>query len=278
MMRGQWPEGSFALPSGILVKEDAGDFTPCAVVELRPLTGTEEEWLASSRSTPSGVAASRLLDACIIRVDGGDPPPRISRRMLAGDRDFLMLQLRRLTLGDRVQAILDCPACGSKMDLEFDGAQAPVEARPQTAVWHSLELRDRTVKFRLPTGADLEFVVGKDLTAATDALFSRCVAVDRAEPLTPEDRESVIDSMDKLAPKVDLELDLNCPECEKRSTIPFDVASFFLDEMRINSTQLFREIHVLAFYYHWSECEILAMVRERRRIYLSLLSDALREE
>ena len=46
--------------------------------------------------------------------------------------------------------------------------------------------------------------------------------------------------------------------------------------MRIAGGQLFREVHSLAFYYHWTEAEILGLARERRRMYLSLLSDAVR--
>jgi hypothetical protein len=278
MINGQWAESSFELPGGMLLNEDASDCIPCAGVVLRPLTGDEEEWMARNRGAPNAQAASRLLDSCVLRVDGAEPPPGIARRMLAGDRDYLMLQLRRLTLGDRVRAVLDCPACSSKMDLDFDVAQAPVEGHLQTALWHSLELSGRTLRFRLPAGADQEFVAGRDLTAAAEALFSRCVSFDPGQPLTPEEKAAVIDAMDNTAPQVNIEVDLKCPECGNTFTTPFDMTSFFFDEMRIDSRQLFREIHSLAFYYHWSESEILGMVRERRRLYLSLLSDALRED
>jgi hypothetical protein len=262
----------------MLLSEDALQCIPCAAVVIRPLTGDDEEWLARNRGTPNAVAASRLLDACVLRVDSGDPPRGISRRMLAGDRDYLMLQLRRLTLGDRVQGVLDCPACGSRMDLDFDAAQAPVQACPQPMVWHSLELPGRAVRFRLPAGVDLELIVGRDLETAVEILLSRCVASDEGQSLTPAEKDAVIETMDKVAPQVDLELDLKCPECAHSFTTPFDMTSFFFDEMGLNSKQLFREIHSLAFYYHWSESDILGMLRERRRMYLSLLSDALREE
>jgi hypothetical protein len=34
-------------------------------------------------------------------------------------------------------------------------------------------------------------------------------------------------------------------------------------------------VHVLAFHYHWSEADILAMSGSRRRRYLGLLANAL---
>jgi len=59
---------------------------------------------------------------------------------------------------------------------------------------------------------------------------------------------------------------------------PFDTTAFFFSEMKINGGQLLREIHSLAFYYHWSEAEIMGLPRDRRRAYLGLLRDALRQE
>lgn len=38
---------------------------------------------------------------------------------------------------------------------------------------------------------------------------------------------------------------------------------------------LLTEVHALALHYHWSERDILALPRARRRRYLALLADAL---
>ncbi len=83
--------------------------------------------------------------------------------------------------------------------------------------------------------------------------------------------------MERLAPQLDLELDLTCPECGHAFVVPFDVTMFFFAELRTESRHLLREVHALALSYHWSEAEILGLVRPRRRAYLDLLSDALRQ-
>jgi len=82
--------------------------------------------------------------------------------------------------------------------------------------------------------------------------------------------------MDRLAPQIDLELELVCPECGHEFVVPFDITQFFLSEMRTDRQQLAREVHHLAFHYHWSETEILSLTRSRRHMYLSLLSETLR--
>jgi hypothetical protein len=78
--------------------------------------------------------------------------------------------------------------------------------------------------------------------------------------------------------ELEVELDLTCPECSLTFLAPFDTTAFFFHEMQINGDQLLREVHLLALYYHWSEAEILSLSRDRRRAYLGLLSDAVRQD
>jgi hypothetical protein len=101
---------------------------------------------------------------------------------------------------------------------------------------------------------------------------------DGGRALTEDESEAVIGEMERLAPRVELELDLTCPECGHAFVAPFDTTSFFFDEMTASRGQLMREFHTLAFYYHWSEKDILGLGRSRRRAYLDLLSEALRAE
>jgi hypothetical protein len=54
---------------------------------------------------------------------------------------------------------------------------------------------------------------------------------------------------------------------------PLDLRRFFFGELRADRDLLYREVHYLAYYYHWSEPEILAMPRSKRRTYLELLGE-----
>jgi hypothetical protein len=45
--------------------------------------------------------------------------------------------------------------------------------------------------------------------------------------------------------------------------------------VRTSCDLLYREVHYLAFNYHWSEEEIMGMSRERRRRYIEVLADAI---
>ena len=45
--------------------------------------------------------------------------PDLVRALTVGDREALLLHLRRITLGERLACVLTCPACGEPMDLDL---------------------------------------------------------------------------------------------------------------------------------------------------------------
>ena len=211
--------------------------------ELRPLTGRDEEWLAAHPTAPSAIAVTRILTSCLVRIGDAKPTEKLVRRLLVGDRDFLILQLRRLTLGDEFHVVFPCTACGNKMDVLFDADTVPVTVRPQTRSEYSIQLglagdSGSTVRFRLPCGADQEAVVHLEPERAADMLLDRCVLENGGSSFSSADREAIADAMEELAPQVDLELDLVCPDCGNQFLAPFDTTAFFLNEMRISSGQL----------------------------------------
>lgn len=267
------------LPGGVVLD----DGRCLAEAELRALTGREEDWLAGHPTAPSAVTTTYLLNACLVGLGDVIPNLALVRRMLVGDRDYLMLQLRRLTLGEQISAVMMCPACRARMDVDFLIADVPVDCRPMSDSSYLVDRlganqRERPVRFRLPNGADQEAVLGLELDRAADTILDRCLLDDGGTPLTADERTILADEMERLAPGITLELDLRCPECGHDFVAPFDTTAFFLEEMRIEARRLLKEVHLLAFSYHWSEADILSLPRGRRRAYLALLSDASRRD
>lgn len=272
MVQRHFSERVVELPGGLINK----DGHRLALARMRPLTGAEEDWLAANPDMPSALVVTRILSSCLVQLDNIAVDRDLVRRLLVGDRDFLMLQLRRITLGDQIHAVLSCPVCSARMDIDFGIQDVKVEPRRQTELTYTIEHDNRSLRFRLPVGADQEEVLPMDREAAVNSLLARCVIRDGEGALSSEDRSAVINAMDRLAPQVDLELNLTCPECSHEFLVPFDTTAFFLQEMRQSGRRLLKEAHVLAFYYHWTEPEILSLSRDRRRAYLAMLSDQLR--
>ena len=246
-------------------------------VLLRPVSGREEDWVARHPGAPVATTVSALLGSCVALPDGGVSSPELARSLLTGDRDYLMTRLRRATFGDRVDGVYTCPACAEPMDVRLDLGEMPWEPAAQGARTYERTLPDgRLVRFRLPCGADQEAIVGVPVEDAVDLLLRRCVLTPESGSLESPERDQLVDAIEGLAPRVEIELSLTCPECEHTFEVEFDPNACFIAELAASHATLLREVHHLAFHYGWSEIDILAMDRTRRRLYLSLLSDELR--
>jgi len=266
-------------------------------VRLRPLTGGEEELLAGGGSSPAALV-TEVLGRCLLRLGALAPVPvDVVRRLLVADRDYLLLRLRRLTFGDQVRAELVCPwaECGERVSIAFAVSDLPVHESPERAPTYTLRLSatadpdggadDRVVVFRLPCGADQEELspwAARDEPAALTALLIGCVrrigsaeppGDDRVRALSPLARAEIEAAMERLAPRVDRVLETRCAECGRTFLAPLDLYRFFFGELRTDAAVLYREVHQLAFHYHWSESEIMAMPRAKRRTYLDLLAE-----
>ncbi|MFX0194756.1 MAG: hypothetical protein ACFFCW_01440 [Candidatus Hodarchaeota archaeon] len=289
-------EGIFVLPGGFF--QNGACFRE---VKLVPPTGRAEELLGeASNSFCLASAITTLLSHCIERIGPiTEITPEIVRRLLVGDRDYLVLKLRQITIGDRVEAIIVCPnpQCGEKIDIDFDIRHTPVKqgkissqvftvTLPRQEVFGGNEEgNDYRVEFRLPNGADQEELASLAVTnesAAVNKLLGRCIQgidgimeIDESqiEKLPLSARRKIEKTMAVLVPQVDLEMEAKCPECEKAFSFPFNMSQFFLDEMKVNLEQLYQEVHFLAFHYKWPESDILSMNRKKRRKYLELLSE-----
>jgi hypothetical protein len=262
-------------------------------VMVRPLTGRDEEMLADAEargfdgSMASTVTA--LLARCVVSLGGAGPPSTdVLRSLPVGDREALLLHLRRATLGDRIDCVATCPApaCGERLDLTLSVAELLVPRYDDAAAWHDEVFgsdRRLRLRFRLPTGADQEVTAehaATDPAAAARALLARCVASSTGSggvpAVLPDDIADAISArMAELDPQAEIRLHFDCAACGRPVEVLFDTASFFLAEIAATANRLYDEIHAIAWHYHWSEAEILDLPRSKRRCYLDLIASSL---
>jgi hypothetical protein len=272
------------LPSGIVSPEgwrrDA---------ELRALSGRDELFLLEE-GTALGPAArsSALLARCLARLGPHEPVPRDAIRTLTvGDREALLLHLRRLALGDEVSFVLACPdpGCGAPMDLDLKISELLLPPYSDPAATHEAILGagdDKyRVRFRLPTGADQELaspLASSGEEAAGALILRRCVlaVLDCTSGAEIPNLPAIVAAelpgrMAALDPQAEILVDLVCPECGRTFRRPFDAASCLFEELSAYGRDLHRQVHLLAFNYHWSEDAILAMGLRRRHRYLEAM-------
>jgi hypothetical protein len=275
-----------AIPHGVM-----RDGALIRELRLTPVAGDDQASLLDSTASTSNERANLLLERCL---DEDDATTLVSS-LVAGDREALLLHLRRLTLGETLDCVLTCPApeCGERMELELRVDDLLVEGYGEVQATYEIAMDARdaadppiVVRFRLPTVADLRAATAMssgDPEAVAADLLARCSfgEVDGSEGIAADEidagaREPIAAAMAERDPQAEIELDLVCPSCGTPFGVVFDTATFLLQELDARAARLLEEVHALAFHYHWSEREILAMAPTRRERYLTLLADALR--
>lgn len=267
-------------------------------VVFSALTGRDEALLAdAARNRAAQITA--VLTRCIQRIGTVSPVSEsIVHNLLVADRDFLLLKLREATFGSRVQGTLPCPwpDCGDKVDIDFSIDDIPVTTSEDKGPVFAMSLSSEAasfengtpiheITFRLPTGADQELVsprLAENESVALTELLARCIqsigtvaitSPAQLERLSSRARMEVEAEMLRVAPRIELNMDVVCPECTRAFTAPFDLQDFFFGEMRTSRDLLLREVHYLAYHYHWSEKEIMEMPKDARRNYIEILAD-----
>ena len=256
-------------------------------VAVRRPNGEDEAFLHETRH--SGALACRvtaLLARLVQRVGPIDEvTPETIGGLTVGAREALLLHARRLALGNRLSSVVRCPddACGALMDLDLDVHDLLTAPYTEAAPEHETRVETAAgayrVRFRLPTGADQEEAAREaTLERGAAVILRRTVgAIERAghpvDEIPPEVAEHVSACMAELDPQAQLSLRSACPSCGKSFNTALDTATYFFQEMSARFQRMFRDVHLLARAYHWTEPAILALPFEHRRAYVRLIEE-----
>jgi hypothetical protein len=263
---------------------------------LTPIAG-RGELAAVAEANPFRAAILLLADSLIAL--GPHRGAEIDTSLLSGllpiDRDYLLIQLSSITFGGARFQTVECPGkeCGRRLDIRFD--LRSIEAgQPSVSDHVAVPLDDgRVVLFRLPSSGDQVAAYGLDGMHAVDELLRRCIL--RSGKPSDAGSADVAGLQDVLAqepaarvrlgaalaaagPELDTSLELKCIHCEQPFKFVYDPVLTLIEELQASRSALLKEVHYLAFYYHWSHTEILSLTRPMRREYLELLDQELRSQ
>lgn len=192
-----------------------------------------------------------------------------------GRREALLLDLRESSFGEDVSCVISCPSCAEQVEWDFRLADIRVKA-DNSQTNSRVEYLGHEVEFRLPNTRDLwAIATAKDLADARAQLLERCLtsALVPLEQIPDEVIDAVSDSMAALDPQADIQFELDCPKCARSWLSPFDIGSFFWEELQTWARRILQEVHTLATAYGWSERDVLAMSVNRRQFYLRLVQE-----
>jgi hypothetical protein len=176
-----------------------------------------------------------------------------------GRRDGLLLRLRELTLGARLEMLASCPHCRELMEFDADAGELSV-ADPLR------EPRPIPDPLRRLDSHDLAHAVAASRPTARGALAARSAGLAIAPPDAVVAELSA--ALAKSDPQADILFSLTCPACGHAWSAVFDIADYFWRELSGLARRLLDEVQELAAFYGWREADVVEMSAVRRRHYL----------
>ena len=233
--------GIFNLPTGLF---EGGNLI--TEVQLREISGVEEDLLLAKSGSPLQ-KFNTVLTNCIVRIGSitsRETIARLALDMRTGDRSFLLICLRRVSLGDEYPFEFKCEndACAAKStqtvnlaDLETFQADEPAKM-----TWEFVLPSKRVAVVKVATG-HLEMTqdkVGKthSADAVTRALATRLESLNGASVTIPviqqmpiRDRDALRGFFDKIDGGIETTVEVACPVCKTEVSVEVDpgTAGFF---------------------------------------------------
>jgi len=203
--------------------------------------------------------------------------------LTVGDREALLLQVRRIAFGDELHGVTRCPACRTLLDLDLkisdllvSGSHDSLPEYEMNTDWNAASFH---VAFRLPVGADQEGAASQPTVDAGAAWIMRQTVRrascngERIDNIPSPVVEELSARMAELDPQAEVVLQPQCVACGTRFSSFFDAAHYLFEELTARGQELLRDVHRLASQYHWSESSIFALPRMRRRSYIAFLEE-----
>ena len=243
-------QGMFTLPCGIL-DNDGGLHTD---IHLREMTGIEEEILAGKGEVTAKL--NKVMANCVESI-GSLPHCDVEtiKRLTVVDRVFLLVALRRVSLGDSYGMKVRCPACSHESNFQTDLGNLEVRNMEDPSrrsyegtmpsgksfVWHPMTGMDEEWLNEARKKLKGEGVVTLSMMARMDELDGKPLkkdpkhrrdlvgAVSEVAGLSLRDRNHLRRTFEKTEGDVDTELDFECESCghEFSADLRVDPAAFF---------------------------------------------------
>ena len=209
--------------------------------EVRELTGADEEAIAKAGSTAKSLHV--LLERGLVKLGDKEVTRDDIDLLLSGDRDAILLGIRRVTFGEALDLKLRCPSCNveqqSDVHLLTDVPFKTLKDRVNDRNW-VVDTKLGKVTLRLPTGTVQKKLMENTQMSVPEVntiLLAGCItsidgemSIGNAGPLAlgMSDRAKIIDSILERNPGPRLgEVSKVCKACEEKIEIPLSLVDLF---------------------------------------------------
>jgi len=241
------------LPAGVM----DGDKV-VTTADIIPMTGMTRKDIARADVRRDATRVTDvILQSCVKALGSVKIDRRTFTEMLLGDREFLLLQIRKISKGDDVRFSMSCGTCEEPFHGTFSITNdVPVypmpkdvevvqdgQGRPQRVFKVQSEEYGVEAVFRFPTGAD-QAVIAKSMranpVASVYTLLGRClisfngasqmeVEANLFENLPLPALDFIQSEFYSHQPGPDFSEPVRCPNCGAENQMVFQSADFFFD-------------------------------------------------
>jgi hypothetical protein len=209
------------------------------------------------------------------------PVDRTGAELTIGERDRLLIELRREIFGPQIEAVEQCSSCGEMLEIMFDLSPLLAAEPNDPSEPLFLEIEGYRMTVRAPTSQDLlNAIASGNPEKAYARLFEHCVlqlsheSVDtRNQPIPDDVRISIARAIAMHDALAEVTFDMACVECGSSWQAVFDIVEFLWGEIAALARRTMRDVHILARAYGWPEYDILSLSRLRREHYLGMVTD-----
>lgn len=240
----------FKLPCGYL-DEDGILYTH---VEVREMTGEQEDKIMNRQNIQSGKALDDLISDCCQLIQSVEEEavgqkrkitPDMALNMRQGDRYACFIWIRKVSYGDKYKFQINCPDCKKRSDLEVNLSELDIKYMKEPTSTHYdivLPKSGDTLTFKINTGHEEKKMEKmreqnpKDLASINLAVRLQSVSGKSVrplvylKPLTVKDRNFYRNEVEKVEGGVETRLKgFVCFSCENELLIDLPIQEdFFL--------------------------------------------------
>ena len=215
------PVGVYSLPCGYIDAEG----TIHKEIELNEMTMKDMDLMAS-RNVPGDRKLELLLGRCLKRVGNITDGPtllNLPAQMATGDRVFMLLMLRQISVGDDYPLKAQCPECRKKSTYNIGMSTLEIQqmAEPEKRLYSIQTPSGKMVTFKILTGMDEAAAAKIDTESLfSKSLLARITDIDGVPPtladvkeMSARDVNFLMTEFDKADGGVNTTLELECPHC-----------------------------------------------------------------
>ena len=230
-------------PADNLVSLPGGFITPMGVIktaEVRELNGLDEEAIAKSGSTAKALLT--ILNRGLEKIGDKKPTKEDFDEMLSGDRDAILLGIRKITFGNESEFNQYCSVCEKpqlfNIDLTEDVKVTELEDAVNDRRW-KVKIKAGIAVVALPNGITQKKIMenaDKTLAELNTMILSGCLLSLNESPTSPStvlelgiaDRETLITEIVNRNPGPRLgEVTKACEVCGTETDVPLSLAALF---------------------------------------------------